>query len=64
MEYLNGEIILNVWLAMMVYNILFKALGATLLSAAMKFKKGDVVRKTFKERLEEVQKKNQAKQNT
>ena len=60
MECLNGEIILNVWLAMLVYNILFKAFGATLLKAAMKGEKGDEVRKTFKDRLEEVQKKNES----
>lgn len=61
MEYLNGEIILNVWLAMLIYNIIFKAFGATLLSAAMKGKKGDEVRKTFKEKLEEAEKKKEQK---
>ena len=60
MEYLDGKIILNVWLAMLVYNILFKTFGATLLNAAKKGKKGDEVRKTFKDRLEEVQKKNES----
>lgn len=39
MEYLDGKIIFNVWLAMLVYNILFKAFAATLLNAAMKGKK-------------------------
>lgn len=62
MEYLNGEIILNVWIAMMIYNIIFKAFGATLLNAAMKGRQGDEVRKTFKERLEEVKKNNEQKQ--
>ena len=60
MEYLDGKIIFNVWLAMLVYNILFKAFAATLLNAAMKGKKGAEVRKTFKDRLEEVQKKNES----
>ena len=60
MEYLNAEIILNVWLSMLIYNTIFKAFGATLLSSAMKGKNGDEVRKTFKERLEEIQKKDEA----
>ena len=45
---------------MLVYNIQFKAFGATLLNAAMKGEKGDKVRKTFKDRLEEVQKRNES----
>ena len=41
---------------MFIYNIIFKAVGASLISAAMKGDKGEEVRKTFKEKLEEVKK--------
>ena len=53
MEYLNTQIIFNVWLAMMVYNILFKAFGSVLLNAVMKGKAGEEVRKSFQDRLKD-----------
>ena len=56
MDFLNAEIIFNVWLAMFVYNVLFKAFGATLLSSVMKGKLGNEARRAFKERLDELDK--------
>ena len=50
---INVEIILNVWIAMLIYNILFKAFATTLLGLAMKGKAGEEVRKAFKQKLEE-----------
>ena len=51
MKYINVEIIVNVWIAMLLYNTMFKAFAATLLNAAMKGKIGDEVRNKLKDRL-------------
>lgn len=53
MDIINGEIILNVWLAMLIYNIILRALGTVIMNAIMRGKTGDEIKKTFKERLEQ-----------
>jgi hypothetical protein len=55
---IHWEIILNIWAALFIYNVLIKAIFGSMLSASMSGKSGEKVRKTFKERIEELDNKN------
>jgi hypothetical protein len=57
MSYINLEIIINVWLAMLVYNVLLRAAGSVLLNAVIKGKAGSELRRAFKEKLEAQERK-------
>lgn len=50
---IDSKLILNVLLALFAYNIIFKAIGQTLMNAFLRSEVGKEQRKTFRERVRE-----------
>ena len=50
---IDSKLILNILIALFVYNIILKAIGQTLMNAFLRSETGKEQRKTFRERVRE-----------